>query len=269
MPRKKFFNKSFPSGNKQKKSAAIAKPNLVSPTESKDDQQHASQQQQHQQQQQQQQQSPAKSLHSTISRSPTIPAPKTGILRYHLNDDNDNGKQKKNIRTSSSSSVPKHIPKILLLIERGDWISVEERARQYPHECSAWVSLVKKILGSGCSSTCSRSVCSSVDGEGRMVLGTAPSGSSLASLETSTSSTTAMACNRTSQCKALHHACKKLRSVHGQIQRLIQQHRSSEGEGIDSGTLNSGYDKIAPSDISFDEVWRDESDKDESYTDPW
>merc|ERR1719491_746347 len=86
-----------------------------------------------------------------------------------------------------------------------------------------------------------------------------------------------MACNRTSHYMALHHACKRLRSVHMQVQRLIQIHRSNNGDGTGIGTTDNGLDEIASKGHTSNETWRygdsdgnrDEADDKEHYDDPW
>ena len=95
-------------------------------------------------------------------------------------------------RKSISSSSPK-MPKLLVLIELNEWDRVAERAHSRPREAAMWTSVRKGRPA----------VTPSTPAGGRAVDGPAAGSSSTPERQV-----------HTVKCKALHHACMKLRSVH-------------------------------------------------------
>ena len=141
----------------------------------------------------------------------------------------------------SSKSKKKSLPGIIVLIEQGNWARVAERAKKYPKECRVWSTIKKSSKGHGHSPSNSET---SLDASPRSFRSEGNTISPRTTLFEMSGSNFVNAV----KCKALHHACHRLRSVHSHIQKSISQaigphklHHGQSFESIDSYD-NCGYD---------------------------
>ena len=118
---------------------------------------------------------------------------------------------------SSSSSHHHKLPGIFTLIEQGQWKRISERARKYPHECRKTAYIKRKAH----VRTISSIVSPRNDGGTRGHLSSSSSFVSTNTMETMQSQQTTTNELITIKCKALHHACYKLRNVHSELHKAV------------------------------------------------
>jgi len=116
---------------------------------------------------------------------------------------------------------PSVAPELFHLIERGEWKKVAERCKTNPKEARVWVHLKKSsssINGTGYDSSGT-----AADDNMDYTVGNDSSANRSIGTITSTKSngSAGSATGRSIKCQALHHACQRLRSVHGRIQRTL------------------------------------------------
>ena len=118
--------------------------------------------------------------------------------------------------TGTESTQGSAVPELFHLIERGEWVQVSERCKTHPREARVWVKL-KKAAGSGYDTP--------GPPEDVELITVGNDSSANRSLGTVASSKSNGSANSTAthiiKCQPLHHACQRLRSVHGRIQRTL------------------------------------------------
>jgi len=164
---------------------------------------------------------------------------------------------------NTSISYNRKLPGVFTYIQQGKWSEAAERAKRHPRECKKWTTIKK----SGAAATSSSSSSSpkilpnhlkmqqpsmtsmnTTGGGGDFVHST-----SFATMDTNSSICSATTTQINNQfhyvkCKALHHACHKLRTVHSHIRKLISislrefhEHTSvMEGRGSFGANTTSG-----------------------------
>ena len=162
------------------------------------------------------------------------------------------GNNQSKLRTprSSKATRKKSLPGIVVLIEQGNWAKVEERAKRYPKECRVWSTIKKSSQGHSPSNSIT-----SIDASPR----TLRSEGSTISPRTTLHDVSGSNFVNAVRCKALHHACHRLRSVHSHIQKLIS-------ESLDPQSLRHGQSFES---IDSHECGYDDENQQALWDDPW
>jgi len=184
---------------------------------------------------------------------------------------------------AGSSSQQHRLPKLFVLIEMNQWNRVEERVRRHPREAARWATVRKGRPLSAAPTTPS-------GGAGGAGAGTSggistperygPSSSSLAELQGGTPSSVVTAGTSSPgmttperqisrvQCKALHHACQKLRSVYSMPVPPPKPSSSSSKSKSSSSNVISGVTYASGADGRV-EGKDEEKNEEEEEADPY
>lgn len=161
--------------------------------------------------------------------------------------------RKKHSKGSSSKNsrhqAAKHLPPLFLLIERSEWRKVAERARNHPREVSTWANVRKSSGGE------TPTLASSFSADSPRLSESGPANSQ----DGGSGPITPVASGNkrkvsTVKCKALHHACHRLRSV--------RYHRSASGS---SGNELAEVSTPRMSSRSFDAEDADSTRNEDEY----